>query len=93
MYCYDGEVTYKKVWYGVRAEFDIAPGEKANFSGRPDSWYPGTDPELSFNEVNIEDEDGNPVDLGYQFEVELAKELLGLVDGEDECIHIGISMN
>ena len=93
MFCYDGEVTYKKVWYKVQADFIVYPGEKANFSGHPDSWYPGSDPEVEFQNVYAEDEDGNPVDLGYEFEVDFAKELIGLVDGEDDCIYMSISMN
>ena len=94
MYYYEGDVIYKKTWYGVRIDFTVDPGEKANFSGHPDNWYPGCDPEVSFEEVHIEDEDGNPVDLGYEFEAKLAQHLLDAIDEEDGKIYTTvISMN
>ena len=84
MYCYEGNVRYKKTWYGVHAEFDIEPGQKGRYVGHPDNFIPAIDPEVEFEEIHIEDEDGNQVELDGDFEERLGAAILDTIT-EDDC--------
>ena len=53
---FNGQVQYKNQWYGIRADFFVD-----DVGETPSAWNPGQAPSLYFEEVHIEDEEGNPV--------------------------------
>lgn len=90
---YQGNIIFKDEWYGVRVEFIVDdPGEGGKLTGHPDSQYPSSPPSLYFEEVHIEDEDGNPTNLSPVLEEALESELLERL-GEDDDYEFDIYLN
>ena len=90
---YQGNIIFKDEWYGVRAEFIVDdPGEEGKPTGHPDSQYPSSPPSLYFEEIKIEDEEGNPADLNPAFEEAIENELLKRL-GEDDDYEFDIYLN
>lgn len=90
---YQGNIRYNQAWYGVRAEFIVDdPGEKGKLTGHPDSWYPESPPSLYFEELHVEDEEGNPVEPDVAIEEVLESNLLQVL-GEDDEYEFDIYLN
>ena len=90
---YQGNIIFKNEWYGVRVEFIVDdPGEEGKLTGHPDSQYPASPPSLYFEEVHIEDEEGNPTNLNPEFEDAIENELLKRL-GEDDDYEFDIYLN